>query len=172
MRGEGRLWATDVHEGKVRRLAALMADRPLCEVARHDVTTPPGRTFDRVLLDAPCTGLGVVRRHPEIRWRRTPETVAEMAAVQARALRAAATAVRPGGVLVYSVCSTMPAEGPAVVEAFLAEHPEFTLEAPPAVEGVDWAPALDGAHVRTWPHRHGMDGFFAARLRRKEEGTP
>jgi 16S rRNA (cytosine967-C5)-methyltransferase len=170
MRGEGRLWATDVHEGKVRRLAELMADHPLCEVARHDATEPPGRTFDRVLLDAPCTGLGVVRRHPEIRWRRTPEAVAEMAGVQARALRASATAVRPGGLLVYSVCSVMPAEGPAVVDAFLAEHPEFTLEPPPSGD-VDWTPVLDGACVRTWPHRHGMDGFFATRLRRTEEGS-
>ncbi len=171
MRGEGRLWATDIHEGKVRRLAELMADRPLCEVARHDVTTPPGRTFDRVLLDAPCSGLGVLRRHPEMRWRRTPEAVAEMAAAQARALRAAATAVRPGGVLVYSVCSVMPAEGPEVVGSFLTEHPEFTLESPPP-GAVDWAPVLDGAFVRTWPHRHAMDGFFAARLRRQEEREP
>ena len=124
--------------------------------------------YDAVLLDAPCSGLGVLRRHPELKWRRGPGAAAEMAALQRSLLAALAPRVRPGGVLVYSVCTFTRAEGPDQLAAFLADRPEFSLEPPAPGGGVpDWGPLLapDGT-VRTWPHRHDADGFFAVRLRR------
>jgi len=125
--------------------------------------------YDAVLLDAPCTGLGVLRRHPELKWRRTAASAGELAALQARLLAAMAPRVRPGGILVYSVCTFTAAEGPDQLAALLAAHPELAVEPPPAHGAVpDWTPFLapDGT-VRTWPHRHDADGFFAVRLRRR-----
>jgi 16S rRNA (cytosine967-C5)-methyltransferase len=130
----------------------------------HDLTTPldaPPAAF--VLLDAPCTGSGTLRAHPEIKLRLTPEAVTEMAELQARMLPNAAALVAPGGVLVYSVCSVTPQEGPEVVAGFLASHPDFSAEAVPGIE-VPHVPAGDG--LLTVP-LDGVDGFFIARLRRK-----
>jgi 16S rRNA (cytosine967-C5)-methyltransferase len=119
-------------------------------------------TYDLVVLDAPCSGLGVLRRHPEAKARLRATDVAELSRVQAELLDQAAARVAPGGVLVYAVCTFTRAEGPAQVAGFLRRHPGFAVEAPP--------PALlavtEGDAIRTWPHRHRADGFFAARLRR------
>jgi 16S rRNA (cytosine967-C5)-methyltransferase len=156
--------------------------------------------YDAAVLDAPCTGLGVLRRHPEAKLRLGPDDIGRLSALQARLLDDVAARVRPGGVLVYSVCTFTREEGPARIEAFLAAHPEFALEPPvtpaatataadPATvatantDAVDWRdlagiPAGEGAasaapapavpaQFRTWPHRHGADGFFLARLRRR-----
>jgi 16S rRNA (cytosine967-C5)-methyltransferase len=162
----GTLLSTDAHAGKVTRLGETLAGLAGVTTARHDATQPPPGVFDRVLLDAPCSGLGTLRRHPEIRWRRTPEVVAALAAEQTRMLEQAARAVKPGGVLVYSVCTITEAEGPGAVADFLGFHPEFRIEAPSAGP-VDWAALAVPMGYRTWPHRHDMDGFFAVRLRRK-----
>ncbi|WP_288481193.1 RsmB/NOP family class I SAM-dependent RNA methyltransferase [uncultured Deinococcus sp.] len=130
----------------------------------HDLTTPLDTApADFVLLDAPCTGSGTLRAHPEIKLRLTPEAVTEMAALQARMLPNAAALVAPGGVLVYSVCSVTPQEGPEVVADFLAAHPDFAAEAVPDIE-VPHVPEGDG--LLTVPV-DGVDGFFIARLRRK-----
>lgn len=126
--------------------------------------------YDAVLLDAPCSGLGTVRRRPEIRLRRTPANIAELAALQAGLLRAAAELVRPGGTLVYSVCTPVRAEGLDVVEAFLAADPRFA--AADAAEVAPWLPAdarTDAGFVRLHAHRHDADAFFAARLSRRAE---
>jgi 16S rRNA (cytosine967-C5)-methyltransferase len=121
--------------------------------------------LDAVLADAPCSGLGTLREHPEIRWRRTPADVAQLAARQATILRAAAEHVRPGGVLVYSTCTIARTENDDVVDAFLAERADFREDAagahPAAVALLD-----ERGRLRTWPHRHDMAGFFAARMRR------
>jgi 16S rRNA (cytosine967-C5)-methyltransferase len=132
-----------------------------------DLTEPGPRlapAYDRVLLDAPCTGLGVVRRHPELKWRRVAADAARLAELQARLLDALAPRVRPGGLLVYSVCTITPEEGAGQVARFLAHHPDFTRDPPPPL----LAPFVgaDG-RVRTLPHRHDADGFVAARLRRQ-----
>ncbi len=162
------LLSTDAHAGKVRRLAETLGRGPGLETAVHDAREPLDRTFDRVLLDAPCSGLGTLRRHPEIRWRRTPESIAELAAAQAVMIRACADTVRPGGTLVYSVCTLTDAEGPEVVAGFLKDRPDFALDLPvPGEGGIDWGPLLVPLGLRTWPHRHDMDGFFATRLRRR-----
>ena len=121
-------------------------------------------TFDAVLVDAPCTGTGTFRRHPDARWRLRTSDLAVMAATQRAILRAAADAVAPGGLLVYSTCSLEPEENDAQVEAFLADHPGWTLEPPP--EGAVPASVLDAGRLRVLPQRHGTDGSFAARLRR------
>ena len=120
--------------------------------------------FDLVLVDAPCSGLGTMRRHPETRWRRKADDVTELAAIQSSLLDVSAGLVRPGGVLVYSVCTFTRAEGAAQVEAFLERHPEFAREA----TEVEWLEAFtDGqGDLALDPARHGSDGFYAARMRK------
>jgi 16S rRNA (cytosine967-C5)-methyltransferase len=117
--------------------------------------------YDVVLLDAPCSGLGVLRRHPEAKARVTAADVAALAKTQATLLDAAAARVGSGGVLVYAVCTFTRAEGADQLAAFLARHKDFTVEAPAGHAHVDETGA-----IRTWPHRDGADGFFAVRLRR------
>ncbi|HWM87079.1 MAG TPA: 16S rRNA (cytosine(967)-C(5))-methyltransferase RsmB [Kofleriaceae bacterium] len=124
-------------------------------------------SYDAILLDAPCSGLGVLRRHPELKWRGGPETVAGLAALQRGLLDALWPRLRPGGVLVYSVCTFTSAEGPAQIGDLLARAPELEPVPPEPDPAVDWAAIATGEQVRTWPHRHGADAFFAARLRRR-----
>lgn len=121
-------------------------------------------TFDAVLVDAPCTGTGTFRRHPDARWRLRTSDLAVMAAAQRAVLRGAAQCVKPGGLLVYSTCSLEPEENDGQVEAFLADHAGWTLEPPPPGTVPD--AVLDAGRLRVLPHRHGADGSFAARLRR------
>ncbi|MBN1140551.1 MAG: 16S rRNA (cytosine(967)-C(5))-methyltransferase RsmB [Deltaproteobacteria bacterium] len=125
-------------------------------------------SFDRILVDAPCSGLGVLRRNPEIRWRRNPEQVAELAALQQTLLARTAPLLRPGGTLLYSVCTFTAEETDGVAAAFLATHPDFrAVDLRPLVP-VSWLPLFDVVgRLRTWSHRHdGMDAFFAARFER------
>ncbi len=130
-----------------------------------DARTPAVRPADVVLLDAPCTGTGTFRRHPDARWRIKPSDLAVMSAVQRALLESAARVVAPGGLLVYSTCSLEQEENDEQVEAFLREHPEFALEPPPA--GSVPPTVLDAGRLRVLPHEHGTDGAFAARLRRR-----
>jgi 16S rRNA (cytosine967-C5)-methyltransferase len=117
---------------------------------------------DAVLVDAPCSNLGVLRRNPDVKWRRTSGDLAASAAHQQTILAAAATMVKPGGRLVYATCSLEPEENDDVVRAFVATRPDFALDPPPA-----FPIALDGDGIlRCLPHRHGTDGFTAARFRR------
>lgn len=133
------------------------------EFLTHDLTTPLDLPpAPAVLLDAPCTGSGTLRSHPEIKLRLTPDAVAEAAALQAQMLPNAAALVAPGGVLVYSVCSVTKQEGPGVVADFLAAHPEFQ---PESVPELDVPHVAAGAGVLTVP-LGGVDGFFIARLRK------
>jgi 16S rRNA (cytosine967-C5)-methyltransferase len=129
-----------------------------------DVRAPAIRPVDAVLLDVPCTGTGTFRRHPDARWRLKVSDIAVLAATQRSMLRAAASVVKPGGLLVYSTCTLEPEENDAQIEAFLRESPEWTLEPPP--EGTVPAPVLDAGRLRVLPQRHSADGAFAARLRR------
>ncbi len=124
-------------------------------------------SFDAVLLDAPCSGLGTLRQHPEIRWRRSPESLDVMAAVQRRLLEALAPRVRPGGVLVYATCTISARENERVVEDFLSAPGEFRLEDPRPYLPDAAADLVDAkGFFRSFPHRHDLDGFFAARLKR------
>ncbi len=126
----------------------------------------PAEVFDRILLDAPCSGLGVIRRNPEAKWRLTAADITRLSASQKRMLKNVSIMLKRGGTLLYSTCSTTAEENEQVVQDFLSHHPEFVLE-----NLNDLFPAYgelftpDGMY-RAWPHRHDMDGFFAARLRK------
>ena len=129
-----------------------------------DTALPAVTTLDAVLLDVPCTGTGTFRRHPDARWRLRHSDLAILAGTQAELLRAAASRVRPGGLLVYSTCSLEDEENDEQVNAFLERHPDWRLEPPPAGTVPD--EVLDQGRLRVLPHQHGTDGSFAARLRR------
>jgi 16S rRNA (cytosine967-C5)-methyltransferase len=167
----GAILALDQSPRAIRRLSAARARLGLASVeaklydARGASLAWPGR-FPRVLLDAPCSGLGTIRRRPEIRWRRRPTDLIQTAALQAELLAGVAGAVAGGGILVYSTCSLEPEETDHVIRDFLATHPGFSLEAPGPVLQHFADPDMDGI-LRAWPHRHDTDGFFVARLRRQ-----
>ena len=152
------------HEQARRNLARLGLEGAGVQLLTHDLTRSlAAAPAPFVLLDAPCSGSGTLRAHPEIKARLTPEAVGEMAALQAQMLDSAAALVEGGGLLVYSVCSVFPQEGPERVQAFLAAHPDFFPEALPDL-GLPTVPAPVGAF--TLP-LDGLDGFYIARLRRR-----
>ena len=161
--------AADASETRIKRLEETIDRLELDHVTAvvADARDANLGTFDAVLIDVPCTGTGTFRRHPDARWRLRASDLAVMAATQRTILRSAAQAVAPGGLLIYSTCSLEPEENDAQVEAFLADHPDWTLE-PPAAGAVP-ATVLDAGRLRVLPQRHGTDGSFAARLRRGAE---
>ena len=165
--GAGRLVALDVSEAKtalVAKAAQAQGVADLVETVAADLTawTPP-RPFDRVLLDAPCSGTGVLAKRADLRWNRQPGDLRDLAALQDRLLDAAAGAVGPGGLLAYSTCSVEAEENDDRVRAFLDRHPDFAVE--PVGDRVP-RPMRDGDVYRALPHVHGTDGAFAVRLRR------
>jgi 16S rRNA (cytosine967-C5)-methyltransferase len=168
--------AVDRSAPRLERVAQNLARMGLSAeiVAADGASWGEGRLFDAVLLDAPCSATGTFRRHPDVLWTARPSDVASLAAVQARLLDAAARRVRPGGRLVYCVCSLEPEEGEAQVQAFLQRTSDFALE--PVAPGEGGAPEAsvrpDGT-LRILPHHMagGLDGFYAARLRRAESGV-
>ncbi len=173
MENRGLLVASDLRARRMRLLRDTVrstgAHAALVQVdGRHDL--PFGAIFDRVLVDAPCSGLGTVRRDPDIKWRRREEDLPALADAQQRLLARAAAVVRSGGLLVYSTCSSEPEENEHVVDAFLAGQPEF---APCDVrhalpDGSPIAALIDDAgHLRTWPYRDRLEAFFAAVLVRR-----
>lgn len=166
MGGEGEVVAVESDAGRCGQLReAIARARASTVVVEHSDATlprPDGETFDRVLLDAPCSGLGTLQSHPDLRWRMTPERMRALAELQCKMLLAAAAAVSAGGTLLYSTCTISSAENERQIEAFLSTHPEFAV-APPAGA----APlAVDGRFLVTLPHRDRTAGFFVARMRR------
>jgi 16S rRNA (cytosine967-C5)-methyltransferase len=126
--------------------------------------------IDRVLVDAPCSGFGTLRRNPDLKWRHGPEAVAELAAKQARILESAARLVKPGGRLVYATCSLLRQENDAIADAFAAAHPEFApLSCREALEAQRIL-LPTGERLRLSPPEHGTDGFFAAAFERTGAG--
>jgi 16S rRNA (cytosine967-C5)-methyltransferase len=137
-------------------------------------TFAPSSLVDGILLDAPCTATGTIRRHPDIPWRKSAVDIGRMAPLQERLLDHAATLVRPGGLLVYAVCSLEAAEGPERVERLLEKNASFRRRpVEPAEVGDDPALITAEGDLRTlpchWRARGGMDGFYAARLERSAE---
>ncbi len=124
----------------------------------------PAASFDRVMLDAPCTGLGALRRRPEARWRRQPSDVADLVTLQRELLDSAARLVRPGGLVAYVTCSPHLAETAGVID----RRPESLelIDARGLLPGVE--DLGDGPTVQLWPHRHGTDGMFLAMLRKRD----
>ncbi len=180
MRSQGRLYAFDVAEKRLAKLKPRLARSGLSNVhpvrieSENDIKIKRlAGKLDRVLVDAPCSGLGTLRRNPDLKWRQTPESVAELNAKQASILNAAAGLVKKGGRLVYATCSLLEAENEAIVSAFLATHPDFvSLSAIEVLhkQGIE-IDATDSAddRLRLLPHRHGTDGFFAAVLERAKD---
>ncbi len=149
----GEVVAVERHPGRAgaleRTCARMRASCVRVEVGDAAIPRAEGR-FDRILVDPPCSGLGTLQSRPDLRWRRRPEAIAELAALQGRILGAGASALEPGGAIVYAVCTISRAEGRDVVDAFLRAHGAFSLD----------------EQVQLMPHRDGTDGFFIARLRR------
>jgi 16S rRNA (cytosine967-C5)-methyltransferase len=174
MRSQGRLYAFDVSAARIRRLHVRLARSGLSNVHpeaiahANDVRLKRlAGKLDRVLVDAPCTGLGPLRRNPALKWRQHEEDLPSLTEKQGAILEAASRLLKPGGRLVYATCSILPAENDRIVDAFLSRHTEFEpLQAGALLEKQDIA--LDtGPRLRLWPHRHGTDGFFAAVLQRR-----
>ena len=180
MRNTGRLYAFDTSGHRLDALKPRLARSGLSNVhpvqiahERDDRIKRLTGKIDRVLVDAPCSGLGTLRRNPDLKWRQSPQAVAELKDKQQRILASAARLLKPGGRLVYATCSLLAAENEEVVRAFDAEHGE-TFELLPVqalLEGsgvADAAALVSGPWLRLWPHRHRTDGFFAAVWRRRD----
>jgi 16S rRNA (cytosine967-C5)-methyltransferase len=151
------------------RLGIAIVHTQTVDLEKDDLTRFRDR-FDRILLDAPCSGLGVIRRNPDTKWSRTPQDIARCARRQSRLLHKTAPLVKPGGKLVYAVCSTEPEETISCIDSFLNKRSDFVIDdsrtgIPPSI-----AQLLDRQHrLVAFPHRHGTDGFFAVRLRRRKD---
>ena len=171
MRSQGRLYAFDVAEKRLAKLKPRLARSGLSNVhpvrieSENDIKIKRlAGKLDRVLVDAPCSGLGTLRRNPDLKWRQTPASLQELEAKQSAILKAAASLVKSGGRLVYATCSLLASENEAIVEAFLAAHPDFKLCSASEIlqqQGINIElPA--GDFLRLSPHQHATDGFFAA----------
>ncbi|MDA8093848.1 MAG: RsmB/NOP family class I SAM-dependent RNA methyltransferase [Betaproteobacteria bacterium] len=173
MHSQGHLYAFDVSEKRLSRFRPRLKRSGLSNVSAalisHENDARIKRLagkIDRVLVDAPCSGLGTLRRNPDLKWRQSPHTLAELTARQAAILAAAARLLKPGGRLVYATCSILPEENDAQVDAFLAAHPEFVRRDAAEIFARARIPLDTGPYCRLGPHRHGTDGFFAAVLER------
>ena len=178
MRSTGRLYAFDVSGHRLDAIKPRLARSGLSNVhpaqiahERDDRVKRLSGKIDRVLIDAPCSGLGTLRRSPDLKWRQSPKQVAELQTQQKAILDSAARLLKPGGRLVYATCSPLWDENEAVAEAFDQAHPDFELQ--PAADAlarahVSQADSLvQGPYLKLWPHRHGTDGFFAAVWQRR-----
>jgi 16S rRNA (cytosine967-C5)-methyltransferase len=172
MRNTGRLYAFDISEKRLAKLKPRLARSGLSNV--HPVRIEHERDqrvkrlagkVDRVLVDAPCSGLGTLRRNPDLKWRQGEASIAELALKQSAIVNAAATLVKPGGRLVYATCSLLAEENDAIVDDFLARHPAFRIVPAEGILGRQGV-ALAGERLRLLPHEHDTDGFFAVALER------
>ncbi|MDO9286533.1 MAG: RsmB/NOP family class I SAM-dependent RNA methyltransferase [Aquabacterium sp.] len=178
MRSTGRLYAFDVSGHRLDALKPRMARSGLSNVhpaqiahERDERVKRLAGKIDRVLVDAPCSGLGTLRRNPDLKWRQSPQAVTELQVKQKAILASASRLVKPGGRLVYATCSLLRDENEDVAEAFGAEHPDFMpLPANEALAAAHVARAdelVDHGYLRLWPSRHATDGFFAAVWQRR-----
>lgn len=185
MRSTGRLYAFDTSERRLANLKPRQARSGLSNVhpvwidSENDakIKRLAGK-IDRVLVDSPCSGMGTLRRNPDLKWRQTPTGVLELNQKQMNILASAARLLKPGGRLVYATCSLLPQENQAIAENFLAKHPQF--EVVPAAQALkllfpnDKLPlgcSPDNPWWQLWPHIHGTDGFFGA-VFEKKAATP
>jgi 16S rRNA (cytosine967-C5)-methyltransferase len=178
MHSRGRLVASDIDERKLRELRrrarrAKVSNLQAVALEADDVFPPALERVDgsaeRVLVDAPCSGIGALRRNPEARWRLQAHDLDRLPDQQLAIASRAAALVRPGGRLVYATCTLLEAENQAVVDRFLQRHPTFEVMPLKAIWGAERASAVgDGTYLKVTPHRHGTDGFFGAVLRRTQ----
>ena len=179
MRSTGRLYAFDVSGHRLEALKPRLARSGLSNVypaqiahERDDRVKRLTGKIDRVLVDAPCSGLGTLRRNPDLKWRQSPKAVEELVAKQTAILASAARLLKPGGRLVYATCSLLRRENEAVAEAFGTAHADFQpLPAADTLAAAQVARVAEldrDGFLRLWPHRHGTDGFFAAAWQRAD----
>lgn len=175
MRNTGRLYAFDVSAHRLENLKPRLARSKLSNVhpaaiahERDDRVKRLAGKIDRVIVDAPCSGLGTLRRNPDLKWRQSPQALAELTAKQAAILESASRLLKSGGRIVYATCSLLRAENEDIAAAFSASHPGLRrLSVRELLESakIEHAAELcseDGIDLRLWPHRHGTDGFYAA----------
>jgi 16S rRNA (cytosine967-C5)-methyltransferase len=178
MRNTGRLYAFDVSAHRLAALKPRLARSGLSNVypagishERDERIKRLSGKIDRVLVDAPCSGLGTLRRNPDLKWRQSPQAVAEMVVKQGAILEGAARLLKSGGRLVYATCSLLRAENEDIAAAFSAAHPDYepvdVTEILARQQVNDPAQLVREGYLRLWPHRHGTDGFFAAAWQRR-----
>ncbi|MDD5174876.1 MAG: RsmB/NOP family class I SAM-dependent RNA methyltransferase [Sterolibacterium sp.] len=176
MRSTGRLYAFDVSLKRLAKLKPRVARsglsnmHPVCIASENDIHVKRlAGKIDRVLVDAPCSGLGTLRRNPDLKWRQTLQSIEELSHKQGGILAGASRLVKPGGRLVYATCSILTEENEAVVDAFLAAHADFhrlSAKETLAQQGIQIDCGTDASDMRLSPHVHGTDGFYAAVLER------
>ena len=168
MRGTGRVYAMDISAKRLAALAPRAARAGITNVQTLVLGEDDARArrlagkLDRVLVDAPCSGFGTLRRNPDLKWRHPAQAIAELAAKQRAILEAASRLVKPGGRLVYATCSILRDENDAVADAFGAAHGEFKPLSAASLLAAQRIELDTGDRLRLWPHLHGTDGFFAA----------
>ena len=173
MGNAGKIVAVDVSAEKIvllekncRRVGARNVKTQVLDATKADLSFM--KTADAVLIDAPCSGFGTLRRHPDIRWNKTLEQVRALSEIQYHLLKNAAQYIKPGGILVYSTCSIEPIENEKVIQRFLVDFPMYTIEnAKDFLPDVPQSVITPRGFVQTFPHEHGVDGAFAVRLRKE-----
>jgi len=172
MQNKGAVIARDIHEHKLKliddaaaRLGITIVKSELHDAALRDIQHE--KTFDKVLLDAPCTGLGIIRRKPDIKWARETKDIESITALQKQLINIVSHTVKPGGILVYSTCTVLPEENEEMVNTFLKQNNEFEADAIIPYLPVELAAHANGCMLQLFPNRDGIDGFFIARIRRK-----
>ncbi|MDH6106216.1 16S rRNA (cytosine(967)-C(5))-methyltransferase [Anabaenopsis tanganyikae CS-531] len=169
MADDGEVWGCDRTASRLRKLREnaqrlhLQSIRICTGDSRH--LPQFNCRGDRVLLDAPCSGLGTLHRHADARWRQTPESVQELSRLQTELIAQTSKFVKPGGVLVYATCTLHPAENEGVISRFLTDHPDWEIQ-PPGVDSYEARYSTPQGWLKVWPHRQNMDGFFMVRLRK------
>lgn len=170
----GTIWACDRSKKRLQKVRANAARLQLNSIQiqpagdSRDLIDLP-RQCDRLLLDVPCSGLGTLHKRPDIRWRQTPEKILQLSLLQQELLSAAATRVKPQGVLVYATCSINSQENEKVVESFLGSHPNWSIAVPDTESIVNNFDMARG-WVKVYPHRYNMDGFFLVKFRKNSAG--
>ncbi|MGB7521018.1 MAG: 16S rRNA (cytosine(967)-C(5))-methyltransferase RsmB, partial [Spirulinaceae cyanobacterium] len=164
MADQGKIWACD---RAVKRLKKVTENTQRLRLNSISLCPGDSRSFeqfeqvaDRVLVDAPCSGLGTLHRRPDLRWRQTPQKVQDLTLLQGQIIEGAAKWVKPGGILVYATCTLNSSENEAVIDSFLSSHPNWEIE-PPANNFL----ATPRGWLKIWPHRQEQDGFFMVKLR-------
>jgi len=172
MQDGGEIFAVDSSARGIEKIRQNVARLGLQSVRaiKADVTEDSGELagalFDRILVDAPCSGLGTLREHPEIKWQRTERDIARLSRLQRQILGRVARHLKPGGIIVYSTCTLSRDENERNVESFLAEHKQFELQEAARYLPDRAKPMVRGQYFQALPHRDNTDGFFAARMRK------
>jgi 16S rRNA (cytosine967-C5)-methyltransferase len=173
MGDKGKIWACDKTASRLRK---LKENAQRLHLKAIEICTGDSRNLsqfnnvaDRVLLDAPCSGLGTLHRHADARWRQTPASVQELSQLQAELLAHAANFVKPGGVLVYATCTLHPAENEQVISQFLAANPQWQIQLNNQPINFDFLDSSGHGWLKVWPHQQDMDGFFMVRLRKAND---